>query len=92
MNAKWVFGGMAVATCAIVLISPDQRNPENFRKLFAEQGLRLESLEPASGCYRAFGYAYKARDGQGQPVDGHICVSKFMGVFSFTRNDEQDLG
>lgn len=89
MNIRWLFGGIAFATCAVVLVSPDQRNPENFRKLFAEQGLQLESLQPASGCYRSFGYSYSAHNGQGRPVDGHICVSKFMSLFSFTRSDEE---
>lgn len=83
MDLGKLIGFLAVAVCLIVLVLPDQRDEENFRRLFSENGMELLSIEPSSGCYRVGSYRYEARNQSGNIERGHLCVNKSMQVLEW---------
>jgi hypothetical protein len=78
-----VFG--AVSICLAVLLMPDQRTDANLRKLFADRGMELVSIAPASGCYRVGSYRYEVRDRSGKIEHGLLCVNKSLHVLEMRR-------
>lgn len=82
ITPRFAVNALCVTFMVGVLLLPDQRTPENFRKLFAERNMELMSITPAAtGCYRSGAYHYAARKTDGTVENGRLCISKSMYVF-----------
>jgi hypothetical protein len=85
MNAAKQITIGSVAICALALAWPDERTDENLREVFAQRGMTLISITPATGCYRVGSYHYVAHNRSGVTERGRLCINKTLHVFELKR-------
>lgn len=70
---------VCVGICALILLLPDSRTPENLRRWFSDRDLELIAFDPlTSGCSRMGGVRYEARTPGGALQRGVLCINKSM--------------